>query len=181
MMIELSDSIIPFQKWHDIYRQVRLKEIPADRFGYGMQVDASWLGITPDLPLKPHFFFLTSNRRNKEFPIHVDGVPGSKNAASINWALAGCDHTSPTDFYICCEDIVWKDLDNSYFLENTAAAVKTHSTIMYNNHAYLFRSDLLHRGYCQIDDSSTRIIVKWELEYDTWETACKEFYNRNYI
>lgn len=181
MMIQIKNNFVSFDTWKDIYEKARKKEISCEHFGYGIKVDSSVLNIDIDLPLKPYFFFLVSNRRRREFPIHVDGIPEKQNAASINWAISGCDEKSPTDFFHCCTTAKWKDLDNSFFLENTHEAVKTHSVIMYDNNAYLFRSDLLHKGYYNTDDNQLRIIVKWELEYDNWQIACTEFFNRNYI
>lgn len=181
MIITMKDSLVSFDEWKYIYTKARNKLIKCDHYGYGIKVDKNVLDTNIDLPLKSHFFFLVSNRKKREFPIHVDGVPNKKNAASINWAISGCDERSPTDFFQCCTNEKWKDYDSSYFLDNTNECVKTHSITMFDNNAYLFRSDLLHRGYCQIDDNLTRIIVKWELEYDSWEIACREFFNRNYI
>lgn len=180
MMVELKDPIISFDEWNQLYVSAREGSIDSDHYGYGIKVSNKHVSKIPNLPLKPYFFFLVSNRKRREFPIHIDGSPG-KQGASINWALSGCDSNSPTDFYQCCSDIKWKDLDNSFFLENVNDVVKTHSVTMYNNHAYLFRSDILHRGYCNINTNETRIIVKWELDYDTWPEACREFRNRNYI
>lgn len=177
-MIELNNPIISFNEWNTIYKKVRSKEIPCQNFGYGIKVSTDVLSIKPDLPLKPYFFFLVSNRKRREFPIHIDGIPGEQGA-SLNWALMGCDEKSPTEFYECTKDIIWKDLDKSFFLENTEDAVLTHKNIMYDNHVYLFRSNLLHRGYSNSDEN--RVVVKWELEYNDWSTACREFRNRNYI
>ena len=86
-----------------------------------------------------------------------------------------------TPFYECCSDIKWKPLDNSFFLENIEDAVETHRGTMHDNHAYLFRSNLLHKGHCRLEDNTMRVVVKWELEYDSWKTACTEFRNRDYI
>lgn len=180
MIIPLNQSLIDFNEWKELYSKARNKEIESEHYGYGIKIDAKHLKKEINLPLKPYFFFLVSNKRKREFPIHVDGIPGQQ-AASLNWAISGCNDKSPTNFYECCTDIVWKDLDNSFFLENTQDAVKTHSVTMYDNNVYLFRSDLLHSGYCNLDTTETRIIVKWELEYDSWSTACREFRNRNYI
>lgn len=177
MLIELKNNLIDIDEWKELYRKVRNKEIPHENFGYGIKVSAEYLSTIPDVPLYPYFFFLVSNRRNREFPIHIDGIPGEQ-AASLNWGLYGCDERSPTEYYECTKDIVWQDKDNSFFLENTEDAVVTHSNIIHNNKAYLFRSDLLHRGYSNVDK---RLMVKWELKYNDWNTACKEFRNRNYI
>lgn len=178
MLIELKNNIIPVDEWKELYSKVRNKQIPSNNFGYGIKVDAKYLSSIPnDIPLFPYFFFLVSNKKKREFPIHIDGIPG-KQAASLNWGIEGCDEQSPTQFYECTKDIIWKNLDNSFFLENINDAVLTHSNIIEDNKAYLFRSDLLHRGYCNVD---RRLIVKWELEYDDWNTACREFRNRNYI
>jgi hypothetical protein len=180
MMVELRDSLITFDEWNTLYTSAREKSIDTEHYGYGIKVNATHVSTIPDLPLKPYFFFLISNRKNREFPIHIDGSPG-KQAASINWALSGCDSNSPTEFYQCCDDVKWKDLDNSFFLDNTNDVVKTHSVTMYDNHAYLFRSEILHRGYCNINTNVSRVIVKWELDYETWPDACRELRNRNYI
>lgn len=178
MLIELKNNLIEIEEWKDLYNKVRRKEIPHENFGYGIKVSSEYLSNIPDLPLHDHFFFLISNRKRREFPIHVDGIPG-KQAASLNWALYGCDENSPTEFYECTKDIIWKNIDNSFFLENTKDAVMTHKCVMHNNKGYLFRSDILHRGYC--NTSEPRVIVKWELKYNEWSRACKELRNRNYI
>ena len=177
MLIELKEPLIKIQEWRDLYSRVRNKEIPHENFGYGIRVSTEYLSKIPDLPLYSYFFFLVSNKRNREFPIHIDGVPGNQ-AASLNWGLEGCDENSPTEFYEPTKDIIWKDLDNSFFMHNTEDAVLTHTNIIYNDQGYLFRSDLLHRGYT---NTNKRVMVKWELEYNEWNTACRELRNRNYI
>jgi len=177
MIIELKDKIIATDEWLEIYKRVRQKRIPHENFGYGIKVPTECLSRIPDLPLYPYFFFLVSNRRKREFPIHIDGIPGEQ-AASLNWGIYGCDESSPTEYYQCTKDIKWKNKDNSYFLENVEDAVVTHTNIIYNNRAYLFRSDLLHRGY---NNANSRLMVKWELKYNDWDTACREFRDRDYI
>lgn len=177
MLIELKYNLIDIDEWKDLYRRVRSKEIPCEKFGYGIKVSTKYLSSIPDVRLFPYFFFLISNRRNREFPIHVDGIPG-KQAASLNWGLEGCNEQSPTEFYEPTKDIIWKDLDGSFFMDNTEDTVLTHTNIIYDNKGYLFRSDMLHRGYTNVDK---RVVVKWELEYNEWNTACREFSNRNYI
>ena len=177
MIIELKDTLIKIQEWKDIYQKVRKKEIDYDSFGYGIKVSTKYLSHIPDLPLYPYFFFLVSNKKRKEFPIHIDGIPGQQ-AASLNWGLEGCNELSPTEYYQCTKDIKWIDNDNSYFLKNVEDAILTHSNVIYNEKAYLFRSDLLHRGYTNCDK---RLMVKWELKYNDWNIACREFRNKNYI
>ena len=177
MLIELKNNLIEIDEWKDLYSRVRRKEIPHENFGYGIKVSTEYLSTIPDASLFPYFFFLTSNKRNREFPIHIDGVPG-KQAASLNWGLEGCDEQSPTEFYEPTNDIIWKDLDNSFFMDNIHDTVLTHTNVIYDNKGYLFRSDLLHRGYTNVNK---RVMVKWELKYSDWNTACKEFRNRNYI
>lgn len=177
MLIQLNDNLIHPDEWMDLYNKVRLKRIPHDNFGYGIKVSAEHLSKKIDLPLFPYFFFLVSNRRKREFPIHVDGIPG-KQAASLNWGLVGCDESSPTEYYQCTKKPKWDNKDGSYFLKNVEDVVLTHTNVILNNRAYLFRSDLLHRGYSY---SNKRLMVKWELEYDDWNTACSEFRDRNLI
>lgn len=184
-LILCKQPIIQIDDWLAIYADIR-KSKSATTFGYGIKVDTNAYpaleAIRADLPFKDHFFFLISNMRRREFPIHVDGVPGACNAASVNWPLQNCFEDSPTTWY-SCDNIIYKDLDNSFFLENTQDAKEIHSEAMLSNHKlpYLFRSDVLHKGYCNLQTSGFRIIVKWELNFNDWQTTCSEFYNRNYI
>jgi len=184
-LIKCQQPIVSFDYWNEIYQQARNnKNFKA--FGYGIRVDtkeyAELEKIRNDLPFKDHFFFLISNKKKREFPIHVDGIPGNKNAASVNWPLQNCNETSPTTWYHC-DTMVYNNIDKSYFLKNVEDAVEIHSDTMYSKFQlpYLFRSDILHRGYCNMQTSGFRIILKWELEFDDWKTACTEFHNRNYI
>ena len=183
-MVPFIHRCIPFDEWNKIYEYVRTsKDYPA--FGYGIKVfvkDFPQLEtLANDLPLKDHFFFLISNRKKREFPIHVDGVPGKNNAASLNWPIRNCDNRSPTTWY-SCDDIQFKDIDNSFFIKNPDSCIEIHSEAMQTSleKPYLFRSDLLHRGLSGINEG-LRIIVKWELEYDSWSNACADLHNRNYI
>ena len=96
----------------------------------------------------------------------------------MNWGLIGCDESSPTEYYQCTKKPKWDNKDGSYFLKNVEDVVLTHTNVILNNRAYLFRSDLLHRGFSY---SNKRLMVKWELEYDDWNTACSEFRDRNLI
>lgn len=186
-MVLCKQDIVTFERWFEIYDQINKREIPTQRYGYGIRVDSK---LFPDLellrkhlPFKDHFFFLISHRKNREFPIHVDGIPGQRNAASINWPIINCDERSPTEWFETDKQVEWLDLDNSYFMKNVHDAVLTHSEPMLTrlSKPYLFRSDLLHRGFCQLENSERRVIVKWELEYDSWDSACQEFQNKNYI
>jgi hypothetical protein len=177
MLIELKETLIDIDEWKHIYNKVRRKEISYELFGYGIKVPIKYLSKKLDLPLYPYFFFLISNKKNREFPIHIDGILG-KQSASLNWGLEGCDENSPTEFYISKKEIIWKNLDNSFFMQNVEDAILTHKNTIHNGKGYLFRSDLLHRGFSNVNK---RIIVKWELEYNEWNTACRELRNRNYI
>lgn len=184
-MILCKEPIVTFERWFEIYEQTR-NDPSKKNFGYGIRLETKNFpdleAIRKALPFRDHFFFLISNKRNREFPIHVDGIPGNKNAASVNWPLEKCDHRSPTTWYKC-DTVKFKNLDNSFFLENTDDAEEIYSDAMLSEHKlpYLFRSDVLHRGYCNIDESGFRIILKWELDFDNWTNACREFQDRNYI
>ena len=177
MIIELKNDIIEIDEWKDLYARVRRKEIPHENFGYGIKVSSEYLSTIPEIPVFPYFFFLVSNKKRREFPIHIDGIP-NEQAASLNWGLEGCNENSPTEFYEPTADIVWKDLDKSFFMDNVNDAVLTHTNVIHDGKGYLFRSDLLHRGYTNVDK---RVIVKWEMKYESWNKACREFRNRNYI
>lgn len=184
-MILCKQPIVTFDRWFEIYNEIR-RDKSKKHFGYGIRVETKNYPdlevIRKDLPFRDHFFYLISNKHNREFPIHVDGVPGDKNSASVNWPLQKCDERSPTRWYKC-DNIKYKDLDNSFFLDNTEDAAEIHSDIMYSSYQlpYLFRGEILHKGYCNIDESGFRIILKWELDFNDWDQACREFHNRNYI
>lgn len=184
-MILCKDPIVTFDQWELIYSDVRKRKDLA-KFGYGIRVNVDdypeLLSAAQTLPFRDHFFFLISHKRNREFPIHVDGVPGEHNAASVNWPLLNCDSHSPTIWYEC-ESREYQDLDNSFFLDNVEDAIEIHRDTMYSHYRlpYLFRGELLHKGYCNLNTNEMRIIVKWELDYDTWEDACSGFRDRNYI
>lgn len=184
-LILCKQPIIPFDRWFDIYNQIR-KNKNKTNFGYGIKVESKEYSdlenLRKDIPLKNYFFFLISNKHNREFPIHVDGIPGKNNAASINWPLLKCDERSPTRWYNC-NNTCYTNLDNSFFLSNINDAIEIYSDVMYSSYQlpYLFRSDVLHKGYCNIDESGFRIIVKWELNFNDWNQACREFLNRDYI
>lgn len=184
-MILCKKPFVTFEYWQDIFQDIRNRK-DNKTFGYGTRVETKHYelleNIRKDLPFRDHFFFLISNKKNREFPIHVDGVPNQKNAASVNWPLQNCDDHSPTTWY-SCENPEYLDLDNSFFLKNVEDAIPIHQDTMYSDKKlpYLFRSDLLHKGYCNMQESGLRIILKWELDYDDWQTACTEFRNRDYI
>lgn len=184
-MILCEDPIVTFDTWEKIYADVR-KRKDLKTFGYGIRVEVAdypeLKDVMTQVSFRDHFFFLISHKRNREFPIHVDGVPGEHNAASVNWPLRGCDDHSPTIWYEC-EERRYNDLDNSFFLENIDQAEEIYRATMYSKfeRPYLFRGELLHKGYCNLDTNEIRIIVKWELEYDTWQDACTDFQHRNYF
>lgn len=184
-LILCKTPIVSFEYWFAIYEQIR-KSKKALTFGYGIQVSTNHYPeleiIRKQLPFKDKFFFLISNRKHREFPIHVDGIPGNYNSASINWPIQNCDERSPTTWYTC-NNIKFKNIDNSYFLDNIGDATEIYTQPMMSVHRlpYLFRSDILHKGYCNMNENGVRIIVKWELEINDWSTACTEFQNRNYI
>jgi hypothetical protein len=186
-MIRCKEAFIPFDLWRTLYGKVKRGEIESQNFGYGIKVDSTMVPeldyIRDELPFKQYFFFLISNRRNREFPIHVDGVPGENNASSVNWPIENCTEESVTEWFRPTGEVLWDDKDRSFFMKNADEVVKVHEAPMVTSTGmpYLFRSDLLHRGYCQLENSKLRIIVKWELDYADWDTACREFRDRNYI
>lgn len=186
-MIQCREALVPFDLWRMIYGRVKRGEIEAQNFGYGIKVDSQVVSeldyIRDELPFKRYFFFLISNRRNREFPIHVDGVPGENNAASINWPIENCTEASVTEWFRPIGEVLWDDKDRSFFMKNADEVVKVHEAAMLTSQSmpYLFRSDFLHRGYCRLDSSQHRIIVKWELDYEDWDTARRAFRDRDYI
>ncbi len=186
-MVRCKTPIVLFERWMEIYSEVRKNKQLGTNFGYGIKVNVcnyvDLQEVRKILPFRDHFFFLISNARNREFPIHVDGIPGKLNAASVNWPLVNCNEYSPTVWYRC-DDPIFKNIANSYFLENASAAKQIHTETMVSSHKlpYLFRGEILHRGYCNIPQKNEhRIILKWELDFDNWDEACSEFHNRNYI
>lgn len=184
-LILCKENIISFESWKEIYNNVR-KNKNSETFGYGIKVAIKnynfLLEISKNIPLADHFFFLITSRRNREFPIHVDGVPGKNNAASINFPLFNCYSNSPTIWYKS-KNVEFNNLDNSFFLKNTENVLEIYRSAMLSEYKkpYLFRGDILHKGYCNLNTSQLRIIVKWELNYATWKAACTDFQNRNFI
>lgn len=184
-LILCKEDIIPFEIWQDIYNNVR-KNKNNQTFGYGIKVDVKnydfLLKLSKKIPLADYFLFLITNRRNREFPIHVDGIPGKNNAASINFPLFNCYSDSPTIWYES-KNVEFNNINNSFFLKNTKNVSEIYRSAMLTEHnkPYLFRGDILHKGYCNLNTSQLRVITKWPLTYATWEEACKDFQNRNFI
>jgi hypothetical protein len=119
---------------------------------------------------KDHFFILHQGLDAREVPIHIDGAPGERNAASVNWPIASCDERSPTQWYSVGEHGL-SIKQGSYFLADGKDVRLVHSEAMRSSRCapYLFRGGIWHRGFNQTSDE--RIILKWELNNASWEEA----------
>jgi len=173
------DRLIWSQTWESIFKRVRYYKMGRN-FGYGIELDVDDFGATKifreltGLPLHDKFYFLITNRRSPEFPIHVDGTHGNRNVASINWPLMGCDEQSVTQYYHF-DQMRFDNVDGSYFISNPEDGELAGSVVLKDNQPVLFRSDIPHRGYCGRHDNQMRVIVKWGLYYGSWTEACKAF------
>lgn len=177
------ESILPWERAQELYAIARANK-SYDRFGYGIRVPIDGFPdlceIAGRLQMRPFFFVLYMTPRAPEVPIHVDGSPGNRNASNINWPLINCDQRSPTEWY-SVDKPEFKIIGGSHFLANTKEAKLIHREAMLTEFKapYLFRSDILHRGFSNAD--ATRVILKWELIRDDWSKTVGEFRDLGFL
>lgn len=188
-IINFKKPLIEFSQWEEIQKEARRRE-DTYKFGlnYRCQVShyAFAMELRKELPsLREHFFILNTNRLAREFPPHVQGKPGSGGAASINWPILNCDEKSPSTWYTCKTEVRFKNdlYKDSYLVDNVEdlEAIHTEAMLTSTGMPCLFRSDVIHKGFNNLEKGETRTIIKWEMEEGSWEESCNILYNGGYI
>lgn len=188
-LIDFKKPLIEFDQWIEIQKEARRRE-DTYKFGLNYRCQVKYydfaVKLKEQLPtLRDHFFILNTNKLAREFPPHIQGTPGSGGAASINWPIINCDERSPSTWYTCKTEPRFKNdlYKDSYLIENIEdlEPIHTQSMLTSTKMPCLFRSDVIHKGFNNIENGATRTIIKWEMAETSWEESCQLLYKQGYI
>lgn len=188
-LINFKKQLSTFNEWEAIIKEAKKRE---DTYNFGLNYRCQVkhypfaVDIKKQIPtLADHFFILNTSRIAREFPPHVQGTPGSGGACSINWPIKNCNDLSPSTWFKCTTEPVFKNdlYKDSYLIDNIDDLIPIHSASMLTSTGMpcVFRSDVIHKGYNNLPKGETRTIIKWEMMDPTWEGACQFLHNKGYI
>lgn len=186
-LLPFESPLISFERWLEVFSDVKTLRL-GRRFGYGIEVSTSdlplaefqdILNLKKTLDLCEKFYFLITHK-NRSFPVHIDGVPGNKNAASINWPIINCDSKTTTVWY----DVInpeYDIVDGSYFCKESSDKSILYKTSIETSSgtAFLFRSDINHQ-VCSLQEKK-RIMVKWMTKNNSWQEANEKYRRQSFL
>jgi hypothetical protein len=166
--------------WKAIYEKVRKEKLYDSKHDYGLKVSVNKIPELQEFAnkfkTKDHFWILLTNgTSNSRFYVHVDGQFDDGSPGGINWPLYNCDERSSTYWVKPLEEKYYEISYNSYTLEEDVETKEIFSYSMLDNKPVLFRSNLWHYAVNSTGDKKWRVIIKWELLSESWETLVDEF------
>ena len=180
-IVELNEFVdLTTDMWRNIYKKVRKEKLYASKHDYGLKVFVKDIpelhNISHRINLKDHFWvLLTNGKSNSRFYVHIDGNFEDGSPGGINWPLENCDQKSTTTWVRPLEEKYFEISHNSYTLDEDVETEEIYKYHCINDQPILFRSNLWHYAVNETNSNRWRVMIKWELLADSWESLVNEF------
>lgn len=180
-IVELDEfSELTSETWRSIYKRIRKEKLYASKHDYGLKVfvkDIPELEIfSKKFKLKDHFWvLLTNGKSNSRFYVHIDGRFDDGSPGGINWPLENCDNRSTTVWVKPIEERYYEISHNSYTLDSSIKTEEIYRYHCMDGVPILFRSNLWHYAVNETNLNKWRVMIKWELLSENWESLVDEF------